>query len=38
MNPQAPKRKLRSASRLSLLISFVFHALVIATLVYFAAR
>jgi outer membrane biosynthesis protein TonB len=38
MNPQAPKRKLRSASRLSLLISFVFHALIIAGLVYFAAR
>ncbi|MGA3267637.1 MAG: TonB C-terminal domain-containing protein [Verrucomicrobiota bacterium] len=38
MLPQTQVRKKRNSSKVNLLISFVFHALIVATLLYFAAR
>jgi outer membrane biosynthesis protein TonB len=38
MLPQSQPRKRRSASKMSLLISFVFHGIIVLLLIYFAAR
>jgi hypothetical protein len=38
MLPQTQPRKQRNSSKVNLLISFVFHALIVVTLLYFAAR
>src|SRR5580698_4815723 len=38
MQPQSQPRKKRNSSKVNLLISFVFHALLLAVLLYFAAR
>src|SRR5277367_3753118 len=38
MTPQTQPRKPRNSSKVNLLISFIFHALLVVVLVYFAAR
>jgi hypothetical protein len=38
MIPQSPPRKKRNSSKVNLLISFVFHALLVVVVLYFAAR
>lgn len=38
MVPQSPPRKRRNSSKVNLLISFAFHAIIVAALAYFAAR
>ncbi len=38
MQPQSQPRKKRNSSKVNLLISFIFHALLLAVLLYFAAR
>ena len=38
MLPQSQPRKKRNSSKVNLMISFIFHALVVLVLLYFAAR
>ena len=38
MVPQAPSRKRRNSSKVNLLISLAFHAVIVLALAYFAAR
>src|ERR1700689_4000945 len=38
MTPQSQPRKKRNSSKVNLLISFIFHAILVLVLVYFAAR
>ena len=38
MLPQTQPRKKRNSSKVNLLISFIFHALIVVVMVYFAAR